>query len=93
MSRIMENDRRAEASQEEPKQWTSREVLDLLAADGVLGDCLNEQSRRSWEDCSLQETLGFVFGQLLEVFEENPELGHDDPELYLVGLGILEMPA
>ena len=71
MSRIMENDRQAEASQEEPRQWTSREVLDLLAADGILGDRLNEQSRRSWSDCDLQDTLGFVFGQLLELFEEN----------------------
>ena len=69
-----------ESSRTRQEERTSRELLALLAADEALRDCLDEETCEFWADCEFQDTLGFVYGQLLDQGR--------DPDHYLEGIGI-----
>ena len=75
--------RSKETVQEQPEKQTSLELLDALKADDELRDFLDEQTREFIADCEFGDTLGYVYGLLLEQ-------GYD-PDVCLERVGILEV--
>ena len=82
----MEN-RGAETSQQASEEYTSQELIDLLAADSELVECakLDEETLGFLKDCEFADTLGFIYGWLLE--------NGLDPDHHLERIGVFEQPA
>ena len=78
----METCRSDETPQAQAEEKTSRELLNALKADNELRDLLDEESREFLKDCDFEETLGYIYGLLLE--------RGCDPDACLERIGILE---